>query len=584
MQNTHSTSSVQVCQNCKKDFKIAKDDLNFYEKMKSPTPNYCPPCRMVRRLSFRNERTLYKRTCSKSGKPIISVYPEKTPFPVYDQHIWWGDEWEAMDYGQDYDSTRPFFDQWLELRNKVPRISMLNINSIGSDYCNNSEDMKNCYLVFAAQKDEDSMYGRLLYRDKFVIDSDFVQDSELCYECIDCRKCHKCLFSENCEASIDLLFCLDMRDCQNCIFSTNLRHKKYHILNQPVSKEEYEAKKKEILSSYKNLEKTKKEFESLKGQALVKFSHQIKCKKATGDYMYNCHDVVEGYDTEDAKNCKYVADAEGPIDSMDLNNTYYKPELTLDSMGLLQTYNVKHCVYSLYSSNMEYCDSSNNCDSCFGCIGLRKKKYCILNKQYSPEEYEKLKEEIIENMSAKGGSAPGGKKENIYGEFIPPALSPFGYNETLAQEYYPMTEKEAREKGFNWQTQTTGTFGKETIMEENMPKTISEVTDDILNQILVCQDCQKNFRITRAELDFYKRFNIPLPHKDFECRHQDRMKKRNPRKLWHRACMCDPSINSGQASKHPHGDKKCENEFETSYSPDRPEIVYCESCYQQEVS
>ena len=109
-----------------------------------------------------------------------------------------------------------------------------------------------------------------------------------------------------------------------------------------------------------------------------------------------------------------------------------------------------------------------------------------------------------------------------------------------------------------------------------MPQNIADVTDDILNEILVCKDCKKNFRITKSELEFYKRMGLPIPHKDFECRHQDRMKKRNPRKLWHRSCMCE-------VKNHVHGDKKCSNEFETSYSPDRPEIVYCETCYQQEV-
>jgi len=376
------------------------------------------------------------------------------------------------------------------------------------------------------------------------------------------------MFSENCEASTDLLFCFDMRDCQNCIFSTNLRHKNYHIFNKPVSKEEYEAKKKEILSSYSKLEEAKKIFEEEKKKALVKFSHQIKCKNATGDYMYNCHDVSSGFDTEDAKNCKYIADAEGPIDSFDLNNTYYKPELCLDAMGSLQTFNNKHTAYVLYSSNTEYSDNLNNCDSCFGCVGLRKKKYCILNKQYSKEEYEKLKEEIIESM----------KKEGVYGDFIPPRLSPFGFNETLGSEYYSMTEEETKEKGFNWQKETNGTYGKETIKEENMAGSIEEVSEDILKEVLVCKDCKKNFRIIKAEFDFYKRMNLPLPHKDFECRHRDRMEKRNPRKLWHRSCMCE-------LQNHPsHTNKNCSNEFESTYSPKRKETVYCETCYQQEVS
>ncbi len=554
----------KVCQTCKKDFEIRDEDLDFYEKMKAPAPNFCPDCRIMRRLAFRNERTLYKRNCSKSGKPMVSIYPENTPFPVYDQHIWWGDDWDAIDYGQDYDPDRPFFEQWLEVRSKVPRISLLNINGINSDYVNNSEDNKNCYLLFAAQKNEDSMYGRLIYRSRYAIDCDFLQDSELCYECIDCRKCSGCFFSDNCETSIDLIFCFNLRNCQNCIFSTNLRNKNYYIFNQPVSKEEY--KKKEIFSSNSKMEEAKQEYEKFKKGVIVKFSHQVKCQNATGDYMYNCHDTLYGFDAENTKKCRYIGDAEGTIDCWDMNNTYYKPELCLDIMGTLQTYNVKHSVYMIYTSNSEYSDSLHNCDSCFGCIGLKKKKYCILNKQYSKEEYEKLKVGIVESM----------KKEGVYGDFLPPSLSPFGYNEALAQEYYPLAEKEAEKLGYKWQKQTSGTYGKETIAEKDMPKTIGEVTDGILNEILVCKDCKKNFRITKSELDFYKRMNLPLPHKDFECRHQDRMKKRNPRKLWHRSCMCEKE-------NHQHGAAKCENEFETSYSPDRPEKVYCETCYQQEV-
>jgi hypothetical protein len=557
----------KVCKGCKTEFNIAEEDLNFYEKMKAPVPNYCPDCRAKRRMAFRNERTLYRRTCSKSGKSIVSLYPENTPFPVYDQHIFRGDDWSATDYAMDYDPNRRFLEQFGELKNKVPRSSLLTINCVNSEYANNIEDSKNCYLVFAAQKNEDCLYGRLMYRNKFAVDGAFVADSELCYECIDARKCYRNFFTESCEASSDLYFCFDMRDCQNCIFSTNLRHKSYHIFNKPVSKEEFEAKKKEIFSSYDKLEEAKKIFEGEKAKATVKYSHQIKCNAATGDYLYNCHSSVMAFDSENSKNCKYIADAETPLDCYDLNNTYYNPELCLDIMGVLRTYNCKHCVYVFYANNLEYCDNVENSDSCFGCVGLRKKKYCILNKEYSKEEYEKLTAQIIESM----------KKDGTYGDFIPPELSPFGYNETLAATYFPMTEKEASEQGFKWQNETSGISGKETIKEAGMPQTIEEVTEDILNEVLVCKDCSKNFKITKAEFDFYKRMNIPLPQKDFECRHKDRMAKRNPRKLWARSCMCDKTA-------HPNHSAQCENKFETAYSPDRPEVVYCETCYQQEVS
>lgn len=558
----------KACKNCKKEFEITKKDSDFYERVKAPVPNYCPPCRMQRRLSFRNERTLYKRACGLCKKNIVSLFPEGTEFPVYCHDCWWGDKWEAKNFAADYDSSRPFFEQFAEILKKVPRLALNVITSTNSEYTNNAGDNKNCYLLFAAEQNEDCLYGRLIQHCKGSVDCAFLYDSELCYECIDCRGLYNSMYCERCQSSTDLYFCFDVRESNNCLFCVNGRHLSNSILNQKYSKEEFLEKKKEIFSSYEKLEEAKKQFEELKRKALVKYAFQTKCNDATGDYMFNCHEAKMVFDSSNAKACAYLADAEDPIDTYDGNNIYYKPELCYDMMGILQCYACKHCSYVFYSNNIEYCDSCYNAANCFGCAGIKKGEYMILNKQYEKEEYEKIKNEIVESM----------KKEGMYGDFFPPLLSPFGYNETLAQEYFPLSEKEAKEKGFNWQDKTTGTYGKETIKTAEMPKTIEEVSKEILKEVLVCEECKKNFKITKSELDFYKRMGIPLPRKDFECRHKIRMNKRNPRKLWHRSCMCDKT-------EHPeHSGNKCQNEFETSYSPDRSEIVYCETCYQQEVS
>ena len=539
----------------------------FYDQLKVPPPLMCPDCRMQRRIAFRNERTLYRRACDLCKKDGISLYTEGAPFPVYCHQCWWGDDWDPLSYALEYNPQKSFLEQLRELRNKVPRVRLLSINSINSEYENNSSENKNCYLIFAAANNEDCLYGRLVQHCKNSMDCDFLYDSELCYECLDTRKSFKCLYGERLQECVDVLFSFDMRNCQNCIFCVNGRNLSCAIENQPCTKEEFEKKKAEIFRSYESIEEAKVKYKKLREKALVKYAFATKCVHATGDYMYNCHDGVKIFDVSNGKNCSYIADAEDPIDCQDVNNHYFKGERCYNVMGALQDTNCIATAFVFYCNNVAYSDNCCNSADCFGCIGLNKKKYCILNKQYTPEEYKALKEQIVESM----------KKEGIYGEFMPPQLSPFPYNDTLAQEYYPLTEKEAKAKGFNWQTKVSGTYGKETIAEKDMPETIGEISEDILNQVLVCKDCKKNFRITRAKFDFYKRMNLPLPHKDFECRHQDRMKKRNPRKLWPRACMCE-------LKNHIHGAKKCPNEFETSYSPERPEVVYCENCYQQEVS
>ncbi|HEV7702364.1 MAG TPA: hypothetical protein VGO63_02895 [Candidatus Paceibacterota bacterium] len=558
----------KVCKNCKADFEARKEDSIFYEQMKVPVPSYCPGCRMQIRLAFRNERTLYKRGCDLCKTAGVSIYPEGTVFPVYCQKCWWGDGWDPTVYKMDYDKSRPFLEQFAELKNKVPRIGLLVINSTNSDYTNNSAENKNCYLIFASENNEDCMYDRLIHYCKSVIDSVSTYESELCYECIDCKKCFKCMYSERLQDCIDVLFSFDMRNSQNCILCTNGRNMTYCIENVQYSKEEFEKKKSEILSSHENIKKAKERYKELRAKATVKYGLIIKSNNATGDYLFNCYDGVSLFDARNTKNSSYISDAEDSIDCQDCNNLYFKPERCYNVMGTLQSNNCIGCAYPMYCSEVYYSDSCYNCTNCFGCAGLNKKNYYILNKEYSKEEYLKLKEKIVEEM----------RQEGTYGEFLPPSMSPFGYNETLAKEYFPMDKAEAKEKGFNWQKETSGTYGVETIKQEDMPQTIEEVTEDILNQVLVCKDCKKNFRITKGELDFYKRMNIPLPHKDFECRHQERMSKRNPRQLWHRACMCD------KAGHPAHENAGCKNEFETSYSPDRKETIYCETCYQQEVS
>lgn len=555
----------KICKTCGRKFEIRKEDLIFYEQMKTVPPLDCSDCRMARRLAFRNERTLYKRPCDLCKKDIITVYSPESDFKVYCHDCWWSDKWDPKSFGQDYDLNKSFFEQYKELQKKVPRQSMAAVNNVRSDYTNGSAENKDCYLIFAADYNEDCMYGRLLQRDKGCVDCAFLHESELCYECLDSRNCFKCMFCEQCQSSSDLLFCYNMRDSSNCIFCTNGRHLSNAILNVKYSKEEYEKKKAEILSGYESIEKAKKEFALLKSKTIVKYASQTKCNNVTGDYLHNCHQGVFLYDTYDAKNCSYMTDSESPMDSQDCNNYYYKPQFGYNMMGVLEGSRLKNGAFVFYCSDVEYCENCHHLINGIGCNAIRKGEYMILNKQYPKEEFYKLKEKIDEQM----------KKEGTYGQFFPSELAPFCYNETLAQDYFPLTKEGALKRGFSWQEKTTGTYGKETIKEGKIPETIGEVTENILKEILVCEDCKKNFRITKSEFDFYKRMNIPLPHKDFECRHKERMLKRNPRKLWHRACMCDKT-------NHEHKGK-CQNEFETSYSPDRPETVYCERCYQQEV-
>jgi Zn ribbon nucleic-acid-binding protein len=223
-------------------------------------------------------------------------------------------------------------------------------------------------------------------------------------------------------------------------------------------------------------------------------------------------------------------------------------------MGTIAIYNVIFGIYIFDSNNIIYCQNIfNNSSNLFGCSGLKGKKYCILNKQYTQEEYEKLVPKIIEHM----------KETGEWGKHFPAKDSPFGFNETVAYEYFPLTKEQALKFGAKWKEEDklNHYLGPKIVL----PFDIKEVKEDITKQILTCENCNKNYRLILQEIDFYRKMSLPVPHMCPECRHNRRMSLRNHRKLYNRKCM------------------KCGAEIKTTYSPDRPEKVYCEACYLKEV-
>ncbi len=248
-------------------------------------------------------------------------------------------------------------------------------------------------------------------------------------------------------------------------------------------------------------------------------------------------------------------------------------------------YNSYHCLFTDASWNsnkdLEYCSLCFSSSDLLGCIGLRNKKYCILNKQYTKEEYETTREKIIKEMTENPYRDARGIPY-LYGEFPPIELSPFLYKDTVAQEHFPLVDETIIKNGFRWEESEPRNYDI-TVTAENLPDSIEEVQDSILQEVIGCahvgkcsHQCTEAFKITSAELQFYRRMKIPLPQECYNCRHAERVALRNPLRLWRRQCMCDKN--------HSHHAGKCTNEFETSYSPDRPEVVYCEQCYNSEIA
>lgn len=597
-------TETKTCQNCKVPFIIEPDDFSFYEKIKVPPPTWCPECRLVRRLSFRNERHLYKRKCELCQKDILSMYAPDVKRKVFCPACWWSDNWDPGESAMEYDPSRPFFEQLKELQEKAPVQSLfLHYQTIvNSDYNNLAGYLKECYMVFHADHDERCMYASGLKICNDSMDGLMLQKSDLCYECVNITKGYRNFYSVDCEECSDIYFSKNCTNCQNCVGCVNLRNKQYCIFNQQFTKADYEAELKKLdLSHREGIKRVREQAREVWLAHPQKYMHSRNNSKSTGDYIYNSKNTFASYEMVGAEDCKYCQFASTKVTKDCYDYTEYGENTELIYEALLLGDGVANAKFTVQGisnvRDVEYCYGVAGSAHLFGCVGLNKKEYCILNKQYSKEEYEKLVPKIREQMMTVPYTDAHGRVYK-YGEFFPPELSSFGYNESTAQEFFPLDEKEAGRRGYSWRPLEEKGY-QPTKKWNELPETIGAVDNSITKEIILCEawdnderaaadhHCTKAFRILPQELAFYKKMNIPLPTLCPNSRHYERTKIRNPLRLWSAQCACAGAASKGQVyantAKHFHGAEQCPNEFETSYARDRAEIVYCEQCYQSEV-
>ena len=556
-----------ICALCSASFEITDKDLAFFEHISPkfngkkeliPPPTLCADCRVQRRMAWRNDRTFYKRKCDLSGDEFISMYPPDTKFPVYKQDVWHGDGWNPLEFGREVDLTRSFMEQWAELRDTVPHWGVAISNCQNSDFCNYCTDEKNCYLDIAAESNEDCFYDHFVKYSVNCVDCTFCYHSTLLYECILCYNAYNCKHSMYLEDSNDCAFCFDMKGCKDCLLCVNQRGKQYCVLNEQLTKEEYQKRLQELnMSSYASLQKVFELWKKMRiEKGIYRDMYNINCENSSGNNIKsskNCHHCFNITDCED---CAYLYDVMDAKDCHDINYSPYAPEASYE---VISTVGTKFCAFYTmgpYNVNCYYSQMCQSSKNCFGCAGLKQGEYCILNKKYSEEQYKELVPKIIAKM----------REDGEWGEFFPASLSPHGYNETVAQEYQSLSKEEALRRGFLWRDIPDEIPEVEKIIPaDRLPDTIKDIPDDVLNWAVTCEETKKPFRIVKQELMFYRRLGIPLPRRAPELRHRDRIDLRNPRKLWDRKCA------------------KCQKDIRTSYDPERPEKVWCESCYLQEV-
>ncbi len=212
--------------------------------------------------------------------------------------------------------------------------------------------------------------------------------------------------------------------------------------------------------------------------------------------------------------------------------------------------------------NLEYCIWNTSGKSNFGCVNLKRKSYCILNKQYSKESFNKLRTQIIADTKKNLYIDKLGRKFS-YGEFFPLEIGKFPYNKSNAMRFFPKTKEEALGQGYGWSDEENPT-NVCTVKAVSLPETIQKTSDSILQEIIECGNCARAYRITLGEFNLLRKMNLPVPHECPKCRENNRFGRMTKPDMYHRNC------------------DKCGDPIYTPYPPEDKRIVYCVKCYQQE--
>lgn len=544
--------NTSKCIECRTEFSVTEEHHRYYSLLDVPAPKRCPDCRQLLRTSHINQLNLFKKECDATKKGILTNYPPSCPCPVFSQEYWYSDAVDNTKFGRDFDFSRPFFDQYAELSNVVPRPALFTdyLTDENSSYTNYAGKNKNCYLIFDADENWDCYYSYGINSCKNSVDNYRCEKLELCYQSIDSQKCYSSAFLQNCEGCIDSYFLSNCISCKNCICCSNLRQKEYYFFNQPVSKAEYE----EIKASLSSLTKVKElqaKFDLFKTNFPQKALRGFQNENVSGNYLTNCRDVKNSFDCRGLHSGEFCYQvfmaAKDCIDCQEVGEV----ELACESIEMgYGAYNIRFCLNILNQiSYLTYCDSCfTGCSHLFGCIGLKRKKFCILNKEYSESDYHLLKDRIIAHM----------KETREWGEFFHPKLSHMPYNLTSASGFYTLTKDEALRRGYQWYEADKRDYLPQTV---TVPDQITNVSDSIIKEILSCSSCKKNYRIVQQELLFYRTLLLPVPDCCWECRNKERISKRSVRKLWEQNCA------------------NCQIAIQAAYDPAKKETVFCDSCY-----
>ena len=123
--------------------------------------------------------------------------------------------------------------------------------------------------------------------------------------------------------------------------------------------------------------------------------------RSYGNYFYRNKNSYLLFDALGNEDSSYMFDAYHSKTCFDITQSS-ENQLSYEVTDSASLFNCHHMVWCAYCQDSAYLFDCSNVSHCLGCVGInRKDEYCILNRKFSKEEYERISKEILADLASK---------------------------------------------------------------------------------------------------------------------------------------------------------------------------------------
>jgi hypothetical protein len=178
-----------------------------------------------------------------------------------------------------------------------------------------------------------------------------------------------------------------------------MHNKSFCIFNRQFTEAEYkeEVKKYRIWPAKKVLD----EVEKIRKSLPVTQTHEANNENSSyGDYVYYNKNCYMCFDASYNKDSGYLYDTNRHTTCFDVTYST-ENELSCQIVDSTKCFNSNFVVFSKGCVDSSYIINGYDIKNCLGSVNRSHAEYEILNRKYSPEEYERISREILEDIQRK---------------------------------------------------------------------------------------------------------------------------------------------------------------------------------------